>query len=301
MTPLEVLSTYTGPPDLTAVRGLTTWTFDLGGLLIVLALGVPYVVGRRRVRRAGLPWPAGRVVAYALGLLVVLVATMSFLGAYSYVLFWVTSVQVALLLTVAPVLLSLGAPVSLLTEAWPGTRPAVDRLLGTPPVRLLTFPVVAAAVVAAVPFLVYWTPFFEATRRHHGLTWLLQVGVLAAGLLFFWPVLAVDREPVLPFAALAVVVLMETLVDSVPGIVLWLSTTPMVGGYYLHVGRPWGRSVVSDQQFGGVMLWGIGELVGLPLLFLVVARWVRADAREAARIDAELDLEDERRSQQPPS
>ena len=37
------------------------------------------------------------------------------------------------------------------------------------------------------------------------------------------------------------------------------------------------------------MLWAIGEVVGLPLLLLVVVQWMRADAREAARIDAELD------------
>ena len=102
-------------------------------------------------------------------------------------------------------------------------------------------------------------------------------------------VLSVDGEPRLPFAALAAVVLVETLVDSVPG------DRPVAGypadrrGYYLAVGRPWGRSLLSDQQFGGVMLWAVGEAVGLPLLMLVVVQWVRADAREAARIDAELD------------
>ena len=47
-----------------------------------------------------------------------------------------------------------------------------------------------------------------------------------------------------------------------------------------------------------MVLWGIGELVGLPLLMLVVVQWVRTDAAEAARIDAELDLADARRDQQ---
>jgi len=62
----------------------------------------------------------------------------------------------------------------------------------------------------------------------------------------------------------------ETLFDAVPGIALWLGTTLIAGDYYRAVGRPWGRSLLSDQQFGGIVLWGIGELVGVPLLMLVV-------------------------------
>src|SRR5439155_8210196 len=129
---------YSGPPDLTASRGLTSWVLDVGGLVLVLALGVPYLVGVRRLGRDGRRWPPGRSVAYVAGLLVVVVATMSFLGAYAYVLFWVTAVQLALLLTVAPVLLALGAPVTLLVGAWPRTGPFVDRVLGSRAVRLLT-------------------------------------------------------------------------------------------------------------------------------------------------------------------
>jgi putative copper resistance protein D len=71
--------------------------------------------------------------------------------------------------------------------------------------------------------------------------------------------------------------------------VLWLGTGLLAADYYRAIGRPWGRSLLSDQRFGGVMLWAIGEVVGLPLLLLVVVQWMRADAREAARIDAELD------------
>ena len=119
--------------------------------------------------------------------------------------------------------------------------------------------------------------------------WLLHVAFVVVGLAFFWPVLAVDADPRLPYAALAAVVFVETLVDSVPGIVRWLSNDLIAPTYYLSIGRPWGRTPLDDQKFGGVMLWAIGEVVGLPLLLLVVVQWMRADAREAARIDAVLD------------
>lgn len=284
-----LLTGYTGPPDLTAAAALGSWVLDPGGLALVLALGLPYLLAVRRVQSAGERWPPGRVVGFGAGLVGVVVATMSFLGVYAHVLFWVTAVQLALLLTVVPVLLSLGAPVSLVRTTSQTAGARADRWLAWPAVRLLTFPVVAAAVVAAVPFVVYFTPLFEASLRSWPVYWLLHAALLAAGLTFFWPVLSVDGEPRLPYAALAAVVLVETLVDSVPGIVLWLGTHVLARDYYLEVARPWGRSLLSDQRFGGVMLWGIGEVVGLPLLMLVVVQWVRADAREAARIDAELD------------
>jgi hypothetical protein len=185
-------ATYTGPPELTVGRALTSWTLDPGGLVLVLALGIPYLLAVRRVGRAGGRWSVGRSLAYSAGLVTIVVATMSFLGVYAHVLFWVTSVQLALLLTVAPVLLSLGAPVTLVRSARPSAGDRVDRVAASAPVRLLTFPLVAGAVVAVVPLLVWYTPLQEASVRQWWVYWSLHAGLVVVGLAFFWPVLAVD-------------------------------------------------------------------------------------------------------------
>jgi putative copper resistance protein D len=109
---------------------------------------------------------------------------------------------------------------------------------------------------------------------------------------FFWPVLDADDERRLPWPAATAVVFVETVLDSVPGIVVWLRGTLLAPDYWSALARPWGRTPLSDQKFGGLVFWGIGEVVGLPILIVTVARWVRADAREAARIDAALDAEE---------
>ena len=280
---------YSGPPDLTVSSGLTSWTFDLGALVLVLAFGAAYAAGVRRLRSTGTRWPVGRTVWFCAGLGVLALTSMSFLGVYDHTLFWVTAAQLALLLTVVPVLLVLGAPVTLLVLARPGARAGVQRFLDSPLTRLLTFPLVGAVLVMVVPFAVYYTPVFEASLRSPVVAWLVHLGILCVGFAFYWSVLSVDRPPVLHFVALTVVVMVETLFDAVPGISLWLGTTPIAGGYYRQVARPWGRSLLSDQQFGGIMLWGIGELVGIPLLMIVVVAWMRSDAAEAVRIDLELD------------
>jgi cytochrome c oxidase assembly factor CtaG len=286
---------YTGPPDLTITSGLTSWTFDAGAFVLVALAGWAYVTGVRRVHGSGERWPTGRTVWFGAGLVALVITTMSFLGAYAHTLFWVTAAQMALLLTVVPVLLVLGGPVSLLVRAAPQWEPRVERFLGSAPLRILTFPVIGSLLVATMPFLVYYTPWFEASLRNLPMYGLLHVATLAVGLLFFWPVVSLDRPPRVHYVALTVIVLAETLFDAVPGISIWLGKSLIAADYYRSVARPWGRSMLSDQQFGGVVLWAIGELVGLPLLALVVVQWVRSDAEEAARVDRELDLADAQR------
>ena len=82
-------------------------------------------------RRASAGRSPGRSVRA--GLLALVVTTMSFLGAYAHTLFWVTAAQTALLLTVVPVLLVLGAPVSLLVARRPAVGAAGRRLLASAP------------------------------------------------------------------------------------------------------------------------------------------------------------------------
>lgn len=295
MSPATTLAAagYSGPGNLTLASGLTSWTLDLGAFLLVAALAGAYATGVRRLRAAGTRWPLGRTFWFVTGLVVLAWTSMSFLGVYSHTLMWVTAAQMALLLTVVPVLLALGAPVSLLVAARPQAQAGVDRFLANPAVRLVTFPLVGAVIVAMIPFAIYYSPVFEASLRNRLVEWLVHLLVLLVGFAFYWPVLSVDRPPRIHYVALTVVVMAETLFDAVPGIALWLGTTPIAADYYRQVARPWGRSLLSDQQFGGIMLWGIGELVGVPLLMIVVVQWMRSDAADAARIDRELDLADD--------
>ncbi len=44
-----------------------------------------------------------------------------------------------------------------------------------------------------------------------------------------------------------------------------------------------------DQRLGGAVMLAIAELVGLPLLGVVLVGWIRADDAEARLVDAELD------------
>jgi len=53
--------------------------------------------------------------------------------------------------------------------------------------------------------------------------------------------------------------------------------------------RTWGPAPMWDQRLGGGVMLAIAELVGLPLLGVVLVGWIRADDAEARLVDAELD------------
>ncbi len=85
--------------------------------------------------------------------------------------------------------------------------------------------------------------------------------------------------------------LAELLLDAIPGIVLRLQTKP-ASTYFQHRPHyPWSLTPLHDQQLAGGVLWIVAEVLDLPFLILLFVAWTRADAREAADIDAMLEVE----------
>ena len=125
---------YHGPPELTFSRALGSWTLDPWTLAGLLVLGGGYVAGLRALRRRGMAWPGGRTFAFCgLGLGFTVLATMSFVGVYQPVLFYVRSVQTILFLLVIPLFLALGRPLSLFIAAAPGPASDSRRRSRAPP------------------------------------------------------------------------------------------------------------------------------------------------------------------------
>ena len=101
---------YHGPPELTVARAFTEWMLDPWMLALVLILGGGYLAAARR--QPG--WPTARRIWFlGLGLGFLVIATMSFVGVYQSVLFYVRAVQTVLLVLVVPLFLALGRPISL--------------------------------------------------------------------------------------------------------------------------------------------------------------------------------------------
>jgi cytochrome c oxidase assembly factor CtaG len=285
--------TYQGPPELTVARAFTSWTLDLPVLIVVLLAGGLYLAGVRRMRRAGGGWPPGRAIAFCGGLGVMVIATMSFLGVYQWVLFYVRAVQTVLLLLAAPLFLALGRPVSLLIAATRRLGRRVGALVAGRPARILTFPAVTGLAVVLVGFLLYFTPWYEAGLRSDPVRELTYLALLAPGWVFFWTLLRVDPVPrAYPYLVALWVTGVEVVGDAVLGLAIMADQNLIAGSYYRALARPWGPGLRADQVVGGGALWLLGDLIGLPFLGAMLIQMVREDDKEARAVDAELDAAD---------
>jgi cytochrome c oxidase assembly factor CtaG len=194
---------------------------------------------------------------------------------------------------VVPLLLVLAAPVTLLLRAVPvrkdGSRGPREWVLGLVHSRVGEFmarPVVAAVLFAGGMVAFYFTPVFEwALTNHAGHVWMV-VHFTLAGYLFANALVGIDPGPQRPPYPQRLLLLFATMVfHAFFGVVLTTGTSLLVADWYGNMGRPWGESAIDDQQMGGAIAWGIGELPTVVLAIAVAIQWTRSDEREARRQD----------------
>ncbi len=284
-------SGYHGPPELTLVRAFTEWTADLPMIALVVVLGGCYLLLARRARRGGVRWETGRTVAFCgLGLGFLVIATMSWVGAYQNVLFYARAVQTVLLVLVVPLFLAMGKPLTLLGAAFPGAGRRAEAAVRSRAAVAVTFPAVTTLALVGVPMTMYFTSWYAATFHSGTIRELTYLALMVPGYVFFWTLLRVDPVPKrYPYGVSMWITAAEVVGDAFFGIAVLADTNLIAGPHYRAVGYPWGPSLASSQVIGGGVLWILGDLVGLPFLAAQLIQMMREDQAEAAAIDAELD------------
>jgi putative copper resistance protein D len=283
---------YRLPPPPTPGSALREWHLDPYLAVLVLALATAYAIGLVALRRKGKSWPARRTVMfYGPGILGLAVVSMGWPAVYAPALFSVYATQLVLLLMAVPLLLAIGRPIELLMSALPERgRERLTAILESRPAKLLTVPVVSPLLLAVIPFVVFFTPWYAQSLTHPLLLSATRVLLPLVGLAVLVPLWEADTIAArFPYALALLCAFIELLADAVPGIVIRLDTQVIAAGWWLTLARPWGGSPLSDQQLGGDLLWCLGEAIDVPFLALLLIQWVRSDAREAARVDAALD------------
>jgi len=280
-------------PDLIpldASRMLTAWTPQPAVILGCLLLAGLYLGGAARVRRAGGHWPVARTVSHLGGVVALGVVGLSFLAVYDDTLFWTRAVQGVVLLLVAPLLLAAAAPLTLAQRTLPtAVRARLGRIRRSRAARALTLPPVVTLLLIAPPFVLYLTGLYDLVLRSTVVSGVVSLALLGAGFVYVASRLQIDPMPRRTHHGLTLAIgVAEVIADGVLGLVLWLG--PLIAaGHYLALDRLWGPSPRIDQVIGAGVWWIGGDLAGLPFLAAVLARFQREDARQARRIDAELD------------
>jgi putative membrane protein len=257
-------------------------------LLVVTGL---YLAGVLRLRLRGDAWPVGRSVAFLLGGIgVIAFAGISGLGAYDDAVFSAHMIQHMLLAMVAPIFLALGAPITLALRTTPKPiRSIILQVLHSRIAKLLTFPLIGWGLYVASPFALYFTGWYPATLDNDVLHELLHLHFLLVGSLFFWPMVGIDPIPGRQAHPFRFLILVSTLpFHAILGLSIYTQTTVIAADHYNALKLSW-LNPLSDQKVGGGLLWSSGELVGVIMLGVVAAQWIKASEREAVRIDRQLD------------
>ncbi|MER5837246.1 cytochrome c oxidase assembly protein, partial [Streptomyces sp. NPDC002130] len=193
----------------------------------------------------GLPMRRDTILS---GCAVLLIATSSGVGKYAPAVFSVHMGAHMALSMLGPVLLVLGAPITLALRALdpagkdgvPGIREWILTALHSPFSRFITHPIVAAVLFVGGFYALYLGGIYGATVDSHSAHLLMNLHFILSGYLFYWVAIGIDPSPrqLQPVTKLAMVF------GSLPfhaffGVALMSTTAVMGGAYFRSLGLGW--------------------------------------------------------------
>jgi putative copper resistance protein D len=199
------------------------------------------------------------------------VATFSMSNFSSHVL------QHMLLMILAPPLLAMGAPSTLILQtSAPRVKTALLRSLRSPAFQVLSHPITVWFLYYGLMFGFFLSALLGYAMTHMALMDFLNVVFLGGATLFWWPMVSPDPIPNwrMGYAAKFVNLLVGVPFESFLGIALMSETSPAASMYS-----------VSGTHAGGGVLWAVGELSIAAAMFPIFLQWMRSDERDARRAD----------------
>ena len=281
------------PPPVQAALG--SWTFPVPLTLVTVLAAFLYLRGWLHLRAASVEAiPACRAGSFLLGLLLIWVAVGSPLAAFDEQLLTVHMIQHLLLMTFAPALILLAAPIMPLLHGLP--RQFVQGVLGPlfrwPPVqrigRGLSHP--AFCWLAAAAALVGWHIPAAFTRGLQSESWHIveHACFLGSGFLFWWPV--VQPWPSVPvwtrWSMLLYLFLATLPCDILSGFLVF--SERVAYPVYFSAPRPFAFSVLQDQQCAGALMWTCITIVYLVPAAIVTTRLLSPQSKENQLVQSQL-------------
>ncbi|MFZ9105768.1 MAG: cytochrome c oxidase assembly protein [Pontimonas sp.] len=300
-TPAEILTGRELPPEFTLTQVFTQWEIDLLWGLIAAFGAFFYVAGVVRLVRRGDRWPVAKTLSWLSAMVILWFTTSSGLYVYGTFLFSIHMVAHMILSMLIPLLMVLATPVTLAARAiearHDGSRGPREWIMGAVHSRylgVLGHPLVAAPIFALSLIVFYYSPLFEwALSDHLGHQW-MTIHFLVSGYLFALVLLDADPHPHRPAYPLRLVIVLATMAfHAFFGLGLILGEGLLVPEWFGAMGREWGLDPLADQQQGGELAWGLGEIPTVLLAILVTWSWSRGDDREQKRRDRQADRDDD--------
>ncbi|GGX23755.1 cytochrome c oxidase assembly protein [Streptomyces chartreusis] len=282
-------------PPFTLGRGLS-WSADpffLVACLVGLAL---YAWGVVRLRRRGDAWSVWRTISYVAGVLSVMLVMCTGLNDYGMVMFSVHMVQHMVISMLSPILILLGAPITLALRAMPpagrgrkGPREWLLALLHSRYMRIITHPAFTIPLFIASLYALYFTPIFDFLMGSKTGHIAMMIHFLAVGVVFFWPIIGVDPGPHRPGYLMRMLELFAGMpFHAFFGIALMMASEPMVETFKNPPGSL-AIDALSDQNAAGGIAWAFSEVPSVLVLIALLFQWYGSEQRQAKRKDRAAD------------
>jgi putative membrane protein len=264
-----------------------SWPIEPVVLLGVELAGVLYLWGGRNSRSGS----RLRALAFWAGLAVILLALDTPLESLARQLFWAHMTQHLLLIMVAAPLLVVAAP---WLQIWRGLplslrRPVAKTIVKHPVlagprrvIALLTAPLGAFLFSSANLWFWHWPAAYDLTLRNHSVHHVEHVLFLSLGVVFWAQV--IDQPPFhcrLSQLKRAGYVFLATIQSWGLAAVLSFATGPFYS-YAALRSRPGGISALTDQVFGGGIMWVPGSITYSIVFIACLSLWFREEEGKAA-------------------
>jgi putative copper resistance protein D len=257
----------------------------------LIAVAYWYLRGDWLLAGRGRRWPRQRTICFMAGLVAVDLALQSPVATFTSSYFEAHVVQHLLLMVVAPPLLALGAPSTLLLQT--SSRKTKTRwlaVLRSKPFALLTYPLVVWFLYFGIMFGFFLSSLINVAMHHMALMDLMNVLFLFSATLYWWPLVGID--PIvhwrMGYGARMASVLLGGPPEVILGLAILSARVPIASMYSL-----------ASTHAGGGLLWASTEFAVFLGFAPIFIQWMRSDARAAARIDARADREAARAAADP--
>ena len=257
----------------------TAWNTNPLPTILLLMAAYFYMNGLANWDRPSHPVNNWQKLSFFSGLFLIFIALQSPLDPIADHMLSAHQVQHFLLRMMAPLLILLGAP---LTPMLRGLPPWALKRIVKPLVRhtrvrrayfWLTNPIVTTGLFMGSLYLWQFPGAFNLALRSDVVHALMHLTMSGSGFLFWW--IVIDPKPHhsrLHYGLRVLYLGLIVLPNTILGAAITFSDGLLYSAY-AEVRQPFGVSLLTDQQMGGLMLWVPGDMMSVIAAGVVMVMW----------------------------
>lgn len=286
----------TQPPTMSDVW--TMFRFDLmfGTIGLLAAAGYGYAL--LRLHRRGMKWSNARTAWFMSGAAILVIVMSNGIGMYIPALYSMHMLGHMILSMLVPPFLVLGAPLTLVMQAWgpgvPGQPNVHDLAVALTKSRILRF--ITNPFINLVQFLFFFyviylfADLYQFAISEHAGHVVMNFIFLVSGYLYFWEVIGPDPLPSRGPSSLRLgLIFLSMPLHLFAGVYLMQMQIILGQDFYSSLNLPWHPDLLQDQRVGGGIAWGFGQFPLLIVFGKLFVEWLRDDRATAVRHDAQAD------------